>query len=114
MEELLVVADNAPCHSKLEQVFLNSPASFLRLSPYSPMLNPIETIWSKMKCYIKDKMRIPNVEPPRVGEQRIIYLENLIVEAKNCVRTSDCSRAVMHCTTFYEKILAREDVEVGQ
>ena len=47
LEDLVIVADNASCHSKIESVFDGTPASLLRLGSYSPMLNHIENIWSK-------------------------------------------------------------------
>lgn len=78
LEELVVVCDNAPCHSRLEEAFLDTPAELLRLALYSPQLNPIETIWSKIKSYVKGQMEIPNVSPLNMGEQRLVYLENLI------------------------------------
>ena len=40
-----VVADNTPCHSRMEEIVLGSEfagAEVLRLGPYSPALNPIE------------------------------------------------------------------------
>ncbi|XP_036342292.1 uncharacterized protein LOC118751578 [Rhagoletis pomonella] len=48
--DLVVVCDNAPCHSHLESAINNfnatDKATLLRLGPYSPMLTPIENIWS--------------------------------------------------------------------
>lgn len=41
LEGLVNVADNALYHSKLERVIDGTPASLLRLNPYSPMQNPI-------------------------------------------------------------------------
>ena len=50
------------------------------------MVNSIETIWSKIKAYIKNKLRIPIVRAPGLVEQRLKYLEQIIDEAKkhNC------------------------------
>ncbi|MEL7309573.1 MAG: transposase [Pseudomonadota bacterium] len=43
---IVVVIDNAPCHSGIESVFAEFPGSqVLRLAPYSPMLNSIEGCW---------------------------------------------------------------------
>jgi len=39
LQDLMVVCNNATCHS-------DEDADLLRLAPYSPMLDPIETIWS--------------------------------------------------------------------
>ena len=49
-----------------------------RLSSYdlvnkSPMLNPCETLWSKIKAYVKSAIQIPVTNDPGVVEQRIVY-----------------------------------------
>ena len=44
LQDLVVVTDKAPSHSRLESVFKGSEAVLLRLGPYSPKLNPIESI----------------------------------------------------------------------
>lgn len=51
-EDLAVVSDNAPCRSQLESILQHSQATLLRLSPYSPMLNPIENIWSPSLIWV--------------------------------------------------------------
>lgn len=113
LNDLLVVVDNAPCHARLEDVFLNCPARLLRLGPYSPMLNPIETIWSKIKNHVKSHLQVPSVAPPGVGEQRIQYLLNAINSAIATITAIDCGRAVHHATTHQAAVLAMEDVNVG-
>ena len=65
IRKLLVVIDNAPAHSRAEEqlrqkVQTLDPSSFdavelLRLSPYSPSLNPIENFW--FKAEVKSEMR---------------------------------------------------------
>lgn len=114
LEDLVIVIDNAPCHSRVEAVLDRTPATLLRLAPYSPMLNPVETIWSKVKAYVKANLRIPQVQPPGVGEQRLIYLENVIDEAKTTIVGGDCARAVQHTTTFHPAASAMEDMQVGR
>lgn len=113
LQDLVVVIDNAPCHARMENVFLNSAATLLRLGPYSPMLNPIETIWSKIKMSVKSNMEIPNVTPPGVGEQRIQYLLNVVNEALSNVTANDCARAVHHSTSHHSAVLSLENVNVG-
>ncbi len=51
-----MVIDNAPCHSNIEEVFKmdeHKDNYLLRWDPYSPMLNPIENIWSIVKANVK-------------------------------------------------------------
>ena len=71
--DLVIIADNAPCHRSLENMLTNTPAKLLRWAPYSPMLNPIESIWSKVKTYVKGHLGIPEVTPPGVVEQRLVH-----------------------------------------
>ena len=83
-EDTVIFCDNAPCHSRLhvERCITNHPGlQILRLGPYSPMLNPVEAVWSKMKAAVKRNMRVPQVTPPQVGAQRLQYVERLIDDA---------------------------------
>ena len=113
LEELVVVCDNAPCHSGLDSLFAASPATLLRLGPYSPMLNPVETIWSKIKTKVKSSIRIPHVEPPGVGEQRLAYMERAIDEAIPTITNGDCARSVQHTSSFHADVLALQDMRPG-
>lgn len=113
LSELVVVCDNAPCHSKFEDVFVDSPAVLLRLGPYSPQLNPIEAIWSKVKSVVKSQMEIPNVNPPNIGEQKLQYLEGLVDNAIQAISLGDCTRAIIHSSTFQQVALDLQDLPVG-
>ncbi len=73
LEDLVVVADNAPNHSRLSHVFEGTAAVLLKLGPYSPMLNPIENIWSIVKAHIKSAIENPCVEGQDIQEQRLVY-----------------------------------------
>ena len=74
--EVVLVCDSAPCHSTVEELKEDFPGlTAQRLAPYSPMLNPVENIWCKMKGHVKRHMRVPTVARPGVGEQRLQYVE---------------------------------------
>lgn len=113
LNDLVIICDNAPCHARLENSLAGTGVILLRLSPYSPMLNPIETIWSKIKAVVKSVLRNPHVEAPGVGQQRLVHLENLIDDAKETVTGGDCARAAQHTTSFHTAALAMDDMEVG-
>ncbi|KAG6946641.1 hypothetical protein JG688_00015939, partial [Phytophthora aleatoria] len=52
---IVVVLDNAPCHASAEAVFAEpefQDATLQRLRPYSPMLNPIENVFSAFKSKV--------------------------------------------------------------
>lgn len=114
LSNVVLVCGNAPCHSRLEQVVAEIPGvELLRLAPYSPMLNPIENIWSKVKASIKRNSRIPQVLPPEVMEQRLVYLGGLIRMALAEVTVGDCSRCIQHTSTFHSQALNMIDMPVG-
>jgi transposase len=110
---LVIVCDNAPCHSRLSQAVAESGALILHLGPYSPMLNPIETIWSSLKADVKSNVRVPIVQGPQVGEQRLQYLEGILVQAIGRISNQFCTRSYQHTTTFQAAIMAMENVHVG-
>ena len=56
---VVMVVDNAPYHSNIEEVFSEEEflgCEVLRLGPYSPMFNPIEQVWSLIKAYVKQEL----------------------------------------------------------
>lgn len=114
LADLVIVCDNAPCHSSLEAVIDDTPANLLRLAPYSPMLNPIESIWSKVKIYVKTHLEVPRVAAPGVVEQRLVYLEGIIDQAKDSIVGGDCARSAQHSTTHHAAALAMENMPVGR
>ena len=56
---VVMVVDNSPCHSNIEEVFSEEEfigCQVLRLGPYSPMFNPIEQVGSLIKAYVKQEL----------------------------------------------------------
>ncbi|POM75866.1 Hypothetical protein PHPALM_6970 [Phytophthora palmivora] len=56
LDEVVVVLDIAPCHTDAEDVFDEEEfedAEVLKLGSYSPMLNPIENVFSVYKSAVK-------------------------------------------------------------
>lgn len=114
VDTVVVVCDNAPCHSKFEECLIDKPGlTICRLGPYSPMLNPVETIWSKMKAEVKQRMRVPQVRPPGVGEQRLQYVEALIDDAMGRITVQDIVNSCQHSQGFFQRALNLEDMNVG-
>ena len=114
LADIVLVVDNAPCHRRLDEVFANSDAVLLRLGPYSPMLNPCETIWSKLKMIVKQRIAVPIVNAPGLAQQRLEYLEGVVNDSKGEIVAGDCARAAHHTTTFHAPALALDDMNVGQ
>ena len=112
LSNLVLVYDIAPCHSQIENV--SSEVTCLRLGPYSPMFNPVETLWSSLKSSVKSELRVPQVQGLQMGEQRLVYLENIVQESINGLSDQLRSRAHQHTTAFHSKAMNFEDMSVGQ
>lgn len=68
-KEDLVVMDNMRSHhAKIVTEYLDKAGiSYTYLPPYSPDLNPIEKMWSKMKAFLrKQKVRVASKLPEAV------------------------------------------------
>lgn len=118
---IVMVIDNAPCHSRLECLFTESEyegASLLRLAPYSPMLNPIEHVWSMVKSEVKHRLQtehavIVNGDPEkRMNQQdwRLGRMEAIVTTAVNKVTRANCEGFVRHCQSYHADALEEKDM----
>ncbi|KAG3090946.1 hypothetical protein PI125_g17547 [Phytophthora idaei] len=92
----------------------------LKLGPYSPMLNPIENVFSAYKSAVKRFLarqrpailRVP--EDTTITEHRARYLELAADPLFAEVVTPDlCNRAFCHSLHHHQRALRFEDMEVG-
>lgn len=113
LSNVVIICDNAPAHSRLECVAQDKGFTLLRLGPYSPMLNPIETVWSVIKAAVKRANRTPVVTGPGVVEQRIQYLEGILADAISEATPYLCSQAIFHSIAFHRRAINLEDMEIG-
>ncbi len=118
---VVIVIDNAPCHSSMEEI-LNEEEfignRILRLSPYSPMFNPIENIWSILKAYVKRILasRISNVLNSNligisVREHRLRVLETLINEGLNEITPQVCISCISSIQGKVSDALSLQDMQ---
>ncbi|KAG3074348.1 hypothetical protein PI124_g20601 [Phytophthora idaei] len=120
LDEVVVVLDNAPCHTSANDVFEEEEfqdADMLKLGPYSPMLNPIENAYkSAVKRYLaRQRPAILHVpEDTTITEHRARYLELAADPLFAEVVTPDlCNRAFCHSLHHHQRALRFEDMEVG-
>ena len=118
---VVMVVDNAPCHSNIEEVF--SEEEFLgcevfRLGPYSSMFNPIEQIWSLIKAYVKQELAAKIVsilamerrDDLSITEQRARALTSLIEEELGRVTPEICNGFIAGIQSKIPAAVALEDV----
>lgn len=119
---VVLVIDNAPCHAAIEEVFQENEFAnnhLLRLSPYSPMLNPIENAWSVMKSAVKADLaeQMPQIlagegrdNNMTQTEYRLQRLENIITANLGKISVAKCARFVAHIQKFIPAGLNMEDM----
>ena len=67
----IIVMDNVRSHhvKAVKQLLNSSKVTYLYLSPYSPDLNPIEKMWSKLKAFLrKEKIRMASELPSAISK----------------------------------------------
>lgn len=124
-QDIVVVIDNAPAHSRAEEVFQEEAflgAQVLRLGPYSPMLNPVEIIWSAVKTRLKARLQdgfneLVAGDPAGLltqSEFRLRYMEHAVDMVMPFVIPAMCAAACNHVQQHYEAAIMLEDMPVGE
>jgi len=119
---VVLVLDNAPCHSGIEDVLKEEEFKMhfvLRLAPYSPMLNPIESVWSFVKSIVKrslsNKMTaiLDGEEQGTLSktEYRLQAIQGSVTEAITEVTPAMCANFVAHIQNILPSVLNSEDVK---
>lgn len=100
-KKFFIIMDNASFHKVplVKEKFKNTIHEHYLLPPYSPMFNPIETCFSKLKNYIK--------RSPRKCRKEML---DLIKESEKTVTRSDCEGWVKHCVNNITRCVRGEDV----
>jgi transposase len=83
----IVVMDNLSAHkrSTIGLMIANAGAELVYLPPYSPDLNPIEMIWSKVKSVLRS-----------IAARTFDALEDAIVVALRAVSPTDAMNCIRH------------------
>lgn len=121
---IVLVIDNAPSHAQAEQVIQEDAfhgVELLRLAPYSPILNPIEGVWSAVKARLKSSLQegfleIMAGDPAGVLTQcefRLHFLERCVDLAMPHVTADLCARLCNHVQTHFQASIQMQDMPVG-
>ena len=123
MENILVVCDNAPCHTGLETVLEEvefQGAQLLRMGPYSAPLNPIGEVWSALKADMKRRLAtsMPSLlrdltDDLTQVERRLRHLESVIDAAIPRITPLLCMNTCNHVQRHFAACLALRDLYMG-
>ena len=115
-----MVIDNAPDHCQMEVVLGEEEFEhhqLVRLAPYSPMLNPIEMVWSVFKSFVKRKLAENREELlEREGEETLKakqsrYLQRFMTEYEDEIKDEVLERLCSRVKVHYTKCVRMEDME---
>ena len=104
-----IVLDNAAIHTSksLQNHVCERGYQLVYLPPYSPVVQPIELFFSKVKLLFR------HVDPEKQTEPSIESqtndLEERLAKAMSQVTLNDYVNWIKHCETFFERFRARED-----
>ena len=118
---VVIILDNASCRSRIKEVLAEDEFRrnhALRLAPYSPMLNPIENIWSVVKADVKSNLaehlhEMLNNEyngQLSVREFRPQFLERFIRKGLELIALALCCSTIAHIQSKVAVALALEDI----
>ena len=64
-------------------------------------------------CVVKQQMKVPQVQHPGVGEQRLAYVEGLIDDATVQITAGVLWMHASMLKAFFQRVLNLEDMHVG-
>lgn len=108
---LVIVCDSDYCFSELDEYFNNSEVTLLLLSPYSYMLNPMESIWNNIISNFKSNASV-SLSNNEVKEERLITAEKYIDQIIATISVEDCTRAIEKSNIYHNDILEMKDMPV--
>ncbi|TMW47879.1 hypothetical protein DOY81_007029 [Sarcophaga bullata] len=112
LSNLVIVCDSDYCFSELDEYFNNSEVTLLLISPYSYMLNPMETIWNSLIFKVKSNPNMSTFIFNEVKEQRLAIAENNIDQVIAAISIEDCNKAIKKSNKYHNGILEMEDMPV--
>jgi transposase len=99
LQDYYLVMDNAPIHKPvaIRKLIEGRGYKSIYLPPYSPLLNPVEEFWSKVKAGIK-----------RNPLDSVDRMTPLIMDAVTHVTLKDCHDWIRHSVSFFHRCIAKE------
>lgn len=100
----VLIMDNASIHkvTEVKKLIFENKLEYLYNAPWSPMLNPIEECFSKIKCFIRSKHSINNCD-----------LMAAVDEAFAKVTRSDCQGFIRHSKRFFPMCFNEQPIQTS-
>ncbi|EGZ22552.1 hypothetical protein PHYSODRAFT_314137 [Phytophthora sojae] len=124
MFDVAVVCDNASIHTNVEEITRRAEyaeVEFINLSPYSPMLNPIENVFSVFKSGVRAFLAAKRDEilqvPP--NQTKAVHRAHYLLRAAKysmCVKVTPdlCDSEAAHTLSFHAAALDEHDMLVDE
>ena len=115
-QRFVLILDNAPSHKRAYEIPLKDGQAIKFLPAYSPILNPIEELFSCVKAEVKRKMaeqkaHLLNVpERITIKEHRRNILSALVRNAFDNVKAEFCGNWERHMFSFLDDCIALRDL----
>ncbi|GMF36767.1 unnamed protein product [Phytophthora lilii] len=121
--DVVVVCDNASIHNGVKEVLHHSDyvgVELIKLSPYSPMLNPIENVFSVFKAGVKSYLashRDAILRVPR-GVSKVAHRSDYVMRAARYSMSTKvtpdlCDSEAAHTLALHARALDKENMPVG-
>ena len=118
---VVIILDNAPCHSHIEEVSAEDEFRknhVLRLAPYSSILHSIENIWSVVEADVKSNLaehlqEMLNNEfsgQLSISEFRLQFLKRFIRKGLEVIIPALCCSTIAHIQSKVTAALVLEDM----
>jgi len=103
--EHYLIQDNASVHKNV-----TSRNNLQYLPPYSPFLNPIETVFSKLKSIVRSKLSRMKDFLHTSNAQRMALLSNIIVDTIESGEFSNLMEYYHHIEIFFPSSILKKDI----
>ena len=108
---VVLVWDNFPCHLCEND---NMGLICLSFGTVLPNVEPCgDNLEQSESNEFKQWKRVPQLQPPGMGEQRLEYVEGLIDDFMGLITLQDIVNACQHAQGIFQRALNLEDMEVG-
>lgn len=124
LADVALVIDNSPCHASIEELFADEryrEVALVRLPPFSPMLNPCDSVFANFRAAAKqflhtNEQQLVNAsDGTTVIEHRTSFLVRAAVEFfPQAATPEECAKSFEQTRVLTQEALCADDVDMVQ